>query len=190
MNDVSLSLLFDADRLSDPQIKDLYTSVPDSTASERNGRVFVGVDRVAPDFPSAVVSVIEEIERALPGVKVLAVEPEELVAQADIAQRRARSRESISLLVKGERGPGNFPKPRYEVGDRAFWRWQDVERWFDAYEGRAPQLQHDAFVDAVNAALGMRQSQLALKPGELDELRRLARDLNLATSSDVVATKR
>jgi len=189
MNQFALTLLLDAERLSDSQIKDLYRSVPDSTASERNGRAFIGIDREAPDFPSAVVSVIEEVEHVLPGLKVLAVEPEELVAQADIAQRRGRSRESISLLVKGERGPKDFPKPRYEVGDRAFWRWQDVERWFDAYEGRTPQLQHDAFVEAVNAALAMRHSQLALEPEELDKLRRLARDLNLATVSDLVATK-
>ena len=190
MKEIALTLLLDAERLSDSQIKDLYTSVPDSTVSERNGRAFIGVDREAQDFSSAVVSVIEQVEHALPGVKVLAIEPEELVAQTDIAQRRGRSRESISLLVKGERGPGNFPKPRYEVGDRAFWRWQEIERWFDAYEGRAPQLQHDAFVDAVNAALAMRQSQLALEPEELDELRRLARDLKLTTAKGIVATKR
>src|SRR5437762_9490354 len=108
MTEVALTLLLDAEGLSDSQIRDLYATVPDSTASERNGRTFIGVDRTAPDFPSAVVSVIEEVEQALSGVKVLAVEPEELVAQADIAQRRGRSRESISLLVKGERGPGNF----------------------------------------------------------------------------------
>jgi hypothetical protein len=190
MKEIALTLVLGAERLSDSQIKNLYASVPGSTVSERNGRAFVGVDREAPDFPSAVVSIIEEIERALPGVKVLAIEPEELVAQADIAERRGRSRESISLLVKGERGPGNFPKPRHEVGDRAFWRWQEVEKWFDAYEGRAPQLQYDAFVDAVNAALAIRQSELVLAPEELDKLRRLARDLNSATINEMVATKR
>lgn len=190
MREVSLTLVLDAPNLTDAQINSLYTSVPDSTASERNGRAFIGVDREAPDFPSALVSVIEEVERALPGVKVLAVEPEELVAQADIAQRRGRSRESISLLVNGERGPGTFPKPRYEVGNRAFWQWEEVERWFDAYEGRAPQLQHDAFVEAVNATLAMRKSQLALQPDEIDELRRLAKDMNLATVSSNLSSKR
>ena len=184
MTEVGLTLLLDAERLSDSQIKDLYTTVPDSTTSERNGRTFVAVDREAVDFPSAVVSVIEDVERALPGVKVLGVEPEELVAQSDIAQRRGRSRESISLLVKGERGPRNFPKPRYEVGDRGFWRWADVERWFDAYEGRAPQMRHDAFIEAVNAVLAVRHSQLGLESGERDELRRLARGLNLSAASD------
>ena len=117
-------------------------------------------------------------------LEVLGVEPEELVAQSDIAQRRGRSRESISLLVKGERGPRNFPKPRYEVGDRGFWRWADVERWFDAYEGRAPQMRHDAFIEAVNAVLAVRHSQLGLESGERDELRRLARGLNLSVASE------
>src|SRR5438270_3893254 len=190
MTEVGLTLLLDAERLSDSQIKDLYMTVPDSTTSERNGRTFVAVDREAVDFPSAVVSVIEDVERALPSVKVLGVEPEELVAQSDIAQRRGRSRESISLLVKGERGPRNFPKPRYEVGDRGFWRWADVERWFDAYEGRAPQMRHDAFIEAVNAVLAVRHSQLGLESGERDELQRFARGLNLAAASDRTGAKR
>ncbi|MGH2450442.1 MAG: hypothetical protein ACRDGE_04065 [Candidatus Limnocylindria bacterium] len=154
--------------------------MPDSTVSERNERAYVGFDRAATDFASAVVSAIEDVERALSEVRVLALEPEDLVSQADIAQRRGRSRESISQLVKGERGPGNFPQPKYFVADRALWRWRDVEKWFDGYEGRQPQIHHDAFIDAVNAVLAVRRSQPALESKELSALRRLARDTELA----------
>ena len=180
MNEFSFTLALDASGLSDSQINALYSTVPDSTASQRNERTYVGLDREAPDFASAVVSAIEDVERALPDVRVLALEPEDLVSQADIAQRRGRSRESISQLVKGERGPGSFPQPRYVVADRGLWRWRDVERWFDAYEGRQPQGHHDAFIDAVNAVLAVRHSQSALESKELSALRRLARDTELA----------
>jgi hypothetical protein len=179
VNEFSFTLALDASGLNDSQIKALYGAVPDATASERNERAYVGLDREAPDFASAVVSAIEDVEHALANVQVIAVEPEDLLSQADIAQRRSRSRESISQLVKGERGPGNFPQPRYFVGDRGLWRWRDVEKWFDAYEGRQPQKHHDAFIDAVNAVLAMRHSEPALGSNELHALRRLAKDSEL-----------
>lgn len=180
MNEFSFTLALDASGLNDSQINALYSTVPDSTASQRNERTYVGLDRAAPDFATAVVSAIEDVERALPDVRVLALEPEDLVSQADIAQRRGRSRESISQLVKGERGPGNFPLPKYFVAGRGLWRWRDVEQWFDAYEGRQPQIHHDAFIDAVNAVLMVRHSQPALESKELSALRRLAQDTELA----------
>lgn len=179
MNEFSFTLALSASRLGDSQINALYSIVPDSTASERNGRTFVGFDREAPDFGSAVVSAIEDVERALPGVSVLALEPEDLVSQADIAQRRGRSRESISQLVKGERGPGNFPPPKHFVAERGLWRWREVEAWFDAYEGRQPQAHHDAFIDAVNAVLAVRQARPALESQELEAVRRLVKDNEL-----------
>lgn len=179
MSEFSFTLALDARGLSDSQIRALYSAVPDCTASERNERTYVGVDREAPDFAAAVVSAIGDVERAVPDVRVLALEPEDLVSQADIAQRRGRSRESISQLVKGERGPGSFPQPRHLVGDRGLWRWCDVETWFDAYEGRQPQGHHDAFIDAVNGVLAVRHSRPALEPGELSALRRLAKDSEL-----------
>lgn len=180
MSEFSFTLALDTSGLDDSQINALYNTVPDSTASERNERAYVGLDRDAPDFATAVVSAIEDVERALPHVRVLSVEPEDLVSQSDIAHRRGRSRESISQLVKGERGPGEFPQPRYFVADRGLWRWRDVERWFDAYEGRQPQIHHDVFIDAVNAVLAVRHSQPALESNELTALRRLAKDTELA----------
>lgn len=184
MNEFSFTLALDANGLTDSQINALYDTVPDSTASERNQRTYVGFDRDAPDFASAVVSAIEDVERALPGVGVLVLEPEDLVTQADVAQRQGRSRESISQLVRGERGPGSFPRPRYVVADRGLWRWRDVESWFDVYEGRQPQTHHDAFIDAVNAVLAVRHSQPTLESHELSAVRRLAKDTELVCASN------
>ena len=179
MSEFSFTLALDAGRLNDARIRALYGIVPDSTMSERGGRTFVAIDRNAPDFATAVVSAIEDVERALPSVRVMALEPDDLVSQADIAQRRGRSRESISQLVKGERGPGDFPRPRHFVAGRALWLWPDVERWFDDYEGREPQAHHDAFISAVNAVLAVRHSQSLLGSDELLALRHLARDTEL-----------
>ena len=180
MSEFSFTLALDASRLSDTQVSALYETVPDSTTSDRGERTFVGIDREASDFATAVVSAIEDVERALPNVRVIALEPDDLVSQAEIAQRRGRSRESISQLVKGERGPGDFPRPRHFVSDRALWLWPDVERWFDEYEGREPQAHHDAFISAVNAVLAVRQSQSRLESPELVALRHLARGTELA----------
>lgn len=175
----SVTLALDASALNDSEMDALYRTVPDSTVSERHERAFVGIDREASDFANAVVSAIEDVERALPGVVVLAVEPEELVSQADIAQRRDRSRESVSQLVKGERGPGDFPRAKYFVAERALWLWRDVEDWFDAYEGHKPQARHEAFIEAVNAVLAVRRSRPALGSQELDAVRRLAKDVEV-----------
>jgi len=180
MNEFSFTLALNTSGLNDSQVNALYRHVPDATASERNARGYVGVDRRAEDFPTAVVTAIEDVERALPAVRVIALEPEDLVSQADIAQRRARSRESISQLVKGERGPRDFPQPKYFVAHRGLWRWRDVERWFDAYEGRPSPTHNDAFIEAANAVLAVRRFQPALGSGELSALRRLARDSALA----------
>ena len=179
MNEFSFTLALDASALHSSQITALYSSVPDSTASERNERAYVGIDRQSLDFASAVVTAIEDVERALPAVRVVALEPEDLVSQADIAQRQGRSRESISQLVKGERGPGTFPRPRYFVAERALWRWHDVETWFAEYEGRSTQTHYEEFIDAVNAVLDLRQRQPKLAPTELSALRRLAHDTEL-----------
>lgn len=169
-----LTVLLDAAALSDAEVAALYRAVPDTTVVQRNGRVTVAVDRVAADLPAAVVSAIGDIEAALPGTRVRAIEHDDLVSQSDIAQRRSRSRESISQLVQGERGPGGFPLPRFVVSGRGLWRWPEVEAWFDAYEGRAPQARHDGFFDAVNGLLAVRLASRTLAEVELRAVRRLA----------------
>lgn len=176
MDEFVFTLALNVESLTDSQRQTLYNWVRDSTASERDGRAYISLDRDAPDFPSAVVGAIEDVERALPAVDVIAVEPEELVREADIAARRGRSRESISQLVKGERGAGDFPRPRHIVGDRGFWRWHEVEAWFDAHEGREPQARRDAFVEAVNAVVAMRHARPALDRHAWEAVRRLAKE--------------
>ena len=71
--------------------------------------------------------------RAAPeaAARVIHVEPDELVTMSEIAERLERSRESIRLLISGERGSGDFPAPVSHLRTRTrFWRWPDVLRWF------------------------------------------------------------
>lgn len=172
----SFRLLLAAPELTGEQVKLIYDHVPDANLSQRDGRVHAGFDRLAPTFAEAVVSAIIDLERVLPSVPVIALEPDELVFMADIATRRNRSKESVSLLVEGRRGPGDFPAPAYVTAGHKLWRWSEVERWFDRYEGREGQDRHDAFVVAVNAVLAERRSLPQLRIEERESLRKLAGD--------------
>ena len=57
------------------------------------------------------------------------VEPEEHVSQSEMAARLGRSRQSVSQLVSGARGPGGFPPPAFQSGHVALWRWSEVSEW-------------------------------------------------------------
>jgi hypothetical protein len=79
-----------------------------------------------------------------------------------IAERVGRSRQSVALLARGERGPGGFPTPvarRYS--SNPLWNWSQVEAWFERYEPEAvpahgPRLSPD-FLAEVNDRLDLRE---------------------------------
>ncbi len=116
-------------------------------------------DREATSFSEAVLSAIYAIERAVDGLCVVRVEPDDLVTAAVIAERAGRTPESVRLLITGDRGPGNFPEPLAWVdGKTRLWQWSDVARWLDerlldrASPGGAPE-----FASALNGALEARR---------------------------------
>ncbi len=93
--------------------------------------------------------------RASADLRVRRVEPDDLLTMTEIAQRLGRNRESIRLLVAGERGPGNFPAPVSHLRYRnRLWRWSDVAAW--AGESEADDLAKARLIAAVNAALELR----------------------------------
>lgn len=121
---------------------------------------YIGFDREAASLQEALLSAIEEVESA--GFEVLRVEPDEIVSAADIAVRADRSRQSISSLVSGERGPGNWPLPVAGNVRSPLWRWSEVAGWFEDYDGsQAVDRDEAAFLTAVNEVLGARR---ALRP--------------------------
>ena len=54
---------------------------------------------------------------------------------SEIAKRVGRTRQSIGLLVRGDRGSGGFPAPVARHGSpNPLWSWADVEAWFEVYD--------------------------------------------------------
>lgn len=133
----------------------------------------IGFDREASSFADAVLSAISEVEAA--EFEVLRVEPDELVSAADVAERTERSRQSVSSLVNGTRGPGDWPAPVAGNVRSPLWRWSDVAAWFESFDGsQSVDREQAAFLAASNELLGARR---ALKPVPASTRKRLLREL-------------
>lgn len=133
----------------------------------------IGFDREAASLQDALLSAIEEVESA--GFEVLRVEPDELVSAADIAEKTQRSRQSISSLISGARGPGAWPRPVAGNVRSPLWRWSDVRAWFEEFDGSATVDRAEAaFLAAVNEVLAARR---ALEPLDRHAKEQLLRQL-------------
>ena len=145
----------------------LGARVDDITFARSAGVMLASVERRAPSLGAAIRSAIADVE-SLPGVGVVRVEPDEHVSQTGIASRLGRSRQSVSQLVSGTRGPGGFPPPAFESGHVALWRWSDVSRW--AREAGVISVgvedRSRAVVRAVNAVLEAKRAVAALNEDE------------------------
>ena len=102
--------------LSDPeQVMDILygAACDDATVSvERDGSAgYADFEREATDALSAIVSAVEQIEKA--GLLAASV-GEDLVTVADIAERTGRSQHTVSAWITGVRGPGGFPASRID----------------------------------------------------------------------------
>jgi hypothetical protein len=163
MHEWDFTLIVDGDLTDDVVVEKLIAhGADDATFGVAASVAYADFSREAASFPSAVMSAIHDVE-GVPGISVLRVEPDDLVTQAEIAERLDRSREGVRLLAAGHRGKGTFPSPVSHLRARSkLWRWSDVARWAGAL---SPEEERDArFVAMVNAALDLRR------------LRRQARD--------------
>lgn len=125
----------------------------DATFGSVDGVQYAEFDRSARSLGQAVASAITAIE-SLPGLRVLRVEPDDLVTAAEIAERLGRSRESVRLLISGERGRGDFPAPVSHMRSRnRLWRWSDVTAWQGV---KGTELSSVRLIAALNAALELR----------------------------------
>jgi predicted DNA-binding transcriptional regulator AlpA len=140
----------------------------DAIFGSRQGTYFADFDREASTLGEAVRTAIEQVERAVPGLQVVRVEPDDLVNAAMIAARTGRTRESIRLLIEHRRGPGNFPQPVSWVGAKTrLWRWSDVARWFADYLGeRNGPAEEATFIASLNALLDLRSRAVAVNTPE------------------------
>ena len=151
--------------LTDEQLDTLHEAGCDdgSFSVEPDGTVLGFFDREAPTEQDAVISAILDVERAGIGARVLRAEADDdWLTASEIAERVGRSRQSVALLARGERGPGDFPTPvARQRSSNPLWSWSQVEAWFERYEPQAvpahgPRLSPD-FLAEVNDRLDLRE---------------------------------
>jgi hypothetical protein len=176
-------LLHGADPLAEDNMRALdKAGCTDALFGRRGTVAYADFDREADSFGEAVLSAVQDVEEAIPGLKVTRVEPEELVSASEIAVRTKRTRESIRLLIDGKRGPGNFPSPAVWVSSRKLWRWTDVADWFTtSLQKPVSDVEMAAFVASVNAALSVRRHSALLPsgPSKRQLAKLLAEDIDL-----------
>jgi predicted DNA-binding transcriptional regulator AlpA len=160
------------DPLSDEEADRLFEAFDEEVGVEEGPRGhFVGFEREAPSFLDAVLDVIEGVIAL--GFEPLAVE-DELVSMADIAERTGRSRQSVSMLVSGQRGQGHFPHPVAGNVRSPLWYWADIASWFQNSTGSQEVFQdRTRTIASINGALANRV--LAREhPKDLERIQRLA----------------
>lgn len=140
----------------------------DATFGVSNGVPFGDFDREAPTFAEAVRSAIAAVA-GVEELRVVRLEPDDLVTAAEIAERLGRTRESVRLLVSGQRGAGDFPAPMSHLQKRnRLWRWSEVAAWADPADVEA--IATARLVAAINAKLALRGLEPNLKPADRDAL--------------------
>lgn len=155
MPEYTFTLIIDGDRDSALNLDALFEAgCDDATFGEVDGVSYAEFAREAPSLNVAVLSAIRAAE-SVSDTRVLRVEPDDLVTAAEIAQRLGRSRESVRLLIAGDRGGGEFPAPVSHLRTRnRLWRWTDIARWAQTL---SPDQDHDArLLATINAALELR----------------------------------
>jgi len=133
----------------------------DATFGMVDGAGYGDFIREAPSFGEAIRTAIENVE-SIGGLKVVRVEPDDLVTMAEIAERLERSRESVRLLIAGRRGPGGFPSPASHLRARSrWWRWSEVAAWADA-NALPVDRESASLIAAINAILTLRENTARL----------------------------
>lgn len=127
----------------------------DATFGVLDGMGYGDFLREGPTLAEAVLSALRQVE-STGTLRVLRVEPDDIVTMSDIADRLGRTRESVRLLIAGRRGPGGFPPPISHGIERGrLWRWSDVLGWLEQLGPEEVEAAH--FMAAINAALELRR---------------------------------
>lgn len=138
-----------------------------SVARAADGVWTASFDREAPSFEEALRSAINAVRSV--GLVVRRVEPDDLVTQAEIAERLGRTSESVRLLVTSRRGDGTFPSPAVRTTSRgSLWRWSQVAAWANRPDD---EVERAEWIAVVNAKL---QFDLFNTPKEREMLREVA----------------
>jgi hypothetical protein len=124
--------------------------------------------RDAHDLAGAITSAIRAIESV--GLRVVAVQPAELVTMSTIAERLGCTYESVRLHAAGQRGKGDFPRPADipNIYGVKLWRWADILSWAKTPDESASRAA--ALITATNALLELRAVKDQIDEMELKEL--------------------
>lgn len=146
----------------------------DALVGRTNCVQYLAFTREAACLEDAVLSAVADIESVSP-LQVTRLIDSDLVSMSEIAERTGRTRESIRLLVNGERGPGGFPVPATDPRrPHRVWRWSEVENWMQTALGGEPQPdQDDDLLVALAAALAVRHHFRRLDPIQQERVRSL-----------------
>ena len=154
----------------------LFEAGCDDTLVGRTNEIqYIDFDREAQSLADAVLSAVNDVE-SVPGLAVVRLEDGDLVSMAEIAERTGRTRESVRLLVAGERGPGDFPLP---VNDpkhpNRLWRWSEVNRWMrNVLSNEDVQRSSDEIMlSALAATIAARHHCRQLDPSQRERVRSL-----------------
>jgi hypothetical protein len=120
------------------------------------------------DWGTAITSAIRAIESV--GLRVVAVQPAELVTMSTIAERLGCTYESVRLHAAGQRGKGDFPRPADipNIYGVKLWRWADILSWAKTPDESASRAA--ALITATNALLELRAVKDQIDEMELKEL--------------------
>lgn len=159
MREWDFTLIVDGDLADEVVIDKLGAAgVTDATFGVADGVAYADFTREAASFPAAVFSAVRDLQGTIPSLRILRVEPDDLVTLSEIAVRLHRTRESVRLLAAGHRGKGTFPPPVSHLRARSkLWRWSDVAQW--AGEMEEEDERNAQFVALVNASLETRRLQ-------------------------------
>src|SRR6266478_5478572 len=144
-----------SDEITEADADNLYDGIGDEVSVESGPRGhWVGFERQAESFLDAALDAIGEVIEL--GFEPLTLE-DEMVSISDIAERTGRTRQSISQLVEGSRGPGNFPPPVAGNVRSPLWHWADVATWFERSDtAAAHHSDRLRTIAALNGALAER----------------------------------
>ena len=139
----------------------------DALFGEVDGTHYVEFTREAPTLSAALASAIADV-RSVADLRVLRVEPDDMVTLSEIAERLGRTRESVRLLAAGDRGTGDFPTPISHARERnRLWRWTAVLAWASAHgQAEDADIEGARVVAAVNAALELNARLPELAEGD------------------------
>lgn len=146
----------------------------DALINFKNGTVYLDFDRESENIETAIISAIHDIESSTVEAQVRTISAEYLLNSSAIANKTGLTRQGLSNLIKGKRGPGDFPPPLFNIDDKSpMWRWSEVASWLynNGYLKNIEVVNDAQTIDDINRALEIRNNKT--NPRQIEILNKL-----------------